>query len=280
MLFFRTIVLSTINVLAAANAYKVGPQSSEDVLEKSLRAAIQNGNVTEIPPNFVTWSDGERYGHRTVGPYVLYNDVWNEPLGQGSQCVGSSTIDPTSWFSKWSWKQKSTQPQVISYANMEFPFAAGAAIGKFESLKSSWHATYTGHNMSSNVAFDMFIRPPGSGDQVEIMAWIKEYGVVSPISSSGGPIASIQLPSGIWALYKGHNDYSHMDVYSFVISTASIGGPIRYDGDLLEFLHHLIRRGAINDNWQLIKIGAGTETTVGRDCFFFTSHYSLTPVMK
>lgn len=150
----------------------------------------------------------ERYGAVSFGKAVLYNDLWNQPIGTGTQCTGRGVL-PGSWFTKWTWAQASSSSQVISYANVELAVGRQPISG-LASMRSVWHATYRGVKLSANVAFDIFVAPPWGGEQIEIMAWVKQYGSASPISSTGSPIAEVNLPSGRWALWKGRNNYSRM----------------------------------------------------------------------
>lgn len=76
----------------------------------------------------------------TTGGYILYQDLWNEASGTGSQC---STLDSVSgntiaWSTSWSWTGGSNQ--VKSYANAVVQFTS-TPLSKIGSIPTTWSYT-------------------------------------------------------------------------------------------------------------------------------------------
>jgi len=62
-----------------------------------------------------------------TGSYTLYQDLWNEASGTGSQCTTYNTLsgNTISWSTKWSWANAPTQvrllPPSTTYTTSPFP---------------------------------------------------------------------------------------------------------------------------------------------------------------
>jgi len=80
------------------------------------------------------------------------------------------------------------------------------AISSVSSLPSTWNWSYSGNGMVANVAYDLFTSSTATGSaQYEVMIWLAALGGAGPISSTGGPIATVNLAGKSWKLYKGPN---------------------------------------------------------------------------
>ena len=78
-----------------------------------------------------------QYDSITTGGYILYQDLWGEASGTGSQC---STLDSASggsiaWSTSWSWAGGSNQ--VKSYANAVLQFTS-APLSQIGSIPTTW----------------------------------------------------------------------------------------------------------------------------------------------
>lgn len=73
----------------------------------------------------------------TTGTYTLYNDLWNEAQGTGSQCTGITALSGStlSWYSDWSWSGGSNQ--VKSYANAYLNYSI-KTLAAISSIKTTW----------------------------------------------------------------------------------------------------------------------------------------------
>lgn len=74
----------------------------------------------------------------TTGTYTVYQDLWNEAAGTGSQCttVNSLSGSTVAWSTSWSWAGGSNQ--VKSYANAVVKQSTIKKISAIASIPSTW----------------------------------------------------------------------------------------------------------------------------------------------
>lgn len=128
---------------------------------------------------------------------------------------------------------------------------------------------YTGSNIIANVAYDLFTSSGSTTPEYEVMIWLSALGGAGPISSTGSPIASVNLAESAWKLYKGVN--GQMTVFSFVADTAVED----FCGELMDFVDYLVDEQGVSDTQVLLSIGAGTEPFSGSEAVFKTERYSV-----
>ena len=72
-----------------------------------------------------------------TGGYTLYNNLWGESAGTGSQCTGldSASGGSIAWHTSWSWS--GGQYNVKSFASTALTFAA-RKLSAVKSINSNW----------------------------------------------------------------------------------------------------------------------------------------------
>lgn len=73
-----------------------------------------------------------------TGTYTVYQDLWNEDAGTGSQCttVDSLTDSTLAWSTSWSWTGGTSD--VKSYANVVTKTDASVQLSGISSIPSVW----------------------------------------------------------------------------------------------------------------------------------------------
>ncbi|KAI7278650.1 hypothetical protein KC345_g5869 [Hortaea werneckii] len=219
-------------------------------------------------------SDCSQYGETTVGNYIVYNDLWGQDNGFGSQCVTVTgvTDDSLEWSTTWSWSDNKND--VKSYSNAVVD-TDSVQLSSISSMKSSWDWKYTGDSLTADVAYDMFTSSSADGsEEFEVMVWLANLnaGPISSSYSASGDAETIATPNVAgydWSLYKGSN--GAQTVYSFLPSD-SINS---FSGDVYEFFTYLINNQGFDESQYLVSAGAGTEAFVGQNAEFTVSAYSL-----
>ncbi|KAI7163474.1 hypothetical protein KC349_g1358 [Hortaea werneckii] len=219
-------------------------------------------------------SDCSQYGETTVGNYIVYNDLWGQDNGSGSQCVTVTgvTDDSLEWSTTWSWSDNKND--VKSYSNAVVD-TDSVQLSSISSMKSSWDWKYTGDSLTADVAYDMFTSSSADGsEEFEIMVWLANLnaGPISSSYSASGDAETIATPNVAgydWSLYKGSN--GAQTVYSFLPSE-SINS---FSGDVYEFFTYLINNQEFDESQYLVSAGGGTEAFVGQNAEFTVSAYSL-----
>lgn len=75
---------------------------------------------------------------------------------------------------------------VKSYPNVVIDSSrdSGLQISGISSMESTWSWTYSGENIVTNVAYDVFTSSTAEGsEEFEIMVWLAALGGAGPISS-------------------------------------------------------------------------------------------------
>ncbi|KAI9660574.1 MAG: hypothetical protein M1821_009926 [Bathelium mastoideum] len=203
----------------------------------------------------------------TTGSYTLYQDLWNEAQGSGSQCseVNSFSSNTIGWDTTWSWSENPSQ--VKSYASVQI--TSKDQLSSVSSIPSKWAWSYTGSSIVADVSYDIFTSSTSGGSaQYEIMIWLAALGGAGPISSTGSPIATPTIDGVSWKLYSGPNGAT--TVYSFVASSEQTN----FSGDLKSFFTYLNTNEGYSLSQYLLSISAGTEAFTGSNAKFSTSSYS------
>ncbi|KAI1751161.1 family 12 glycosyl hydrolase [Xylaria castorea] len=204
-----------------------------------------------------------------TGSYIVYNNLWGESAGSGSQCttVNGLSGNSVAWSTSWSWS--GGQYNVKSYANAVVQTTA-KKISAISTMPTTWKYSYTGSNMVANVAYDLFTSSTASGtSEYEVMVWLAALGGAGPISSSGSPVATPSIAGVSWKLYDGYN--GNMRVFSFVASSQVTS----FSGDLKAFLSYLTSNQGMSTSQYVTSIGAGTEPFVGSNAVLTTTAYSI-----
>lgn len=144
---------------------------------------------------------------------------------------------------------------------------------KQSALTSPTSPSYTGTDMVTNVAYDIFTASTADGDpEFEIMIWLGAFGGAAPISGTDGPIATgVELAGTTWNLFNGPN--GAMSVYSFVAESGDIEN---FEGDLMVFANYVSENYDLSAEQFVNSIGAGTEPFLGQDAVFTTTSYQIT----
>jgi len=214
----------------------------------------------------------------TTGPYTLYNNLWGKGAAtSGSQCTTLDKVSGSvlSWHSTWSWA--GGQYNVKSYPNVVVA-TQQVPLSKIKSIETTWKWGYTGQNLVTNVAYDVFTSStPGGAEEYELMVWLGNFNA-GPIASAWGadgkpvPLAKgIQLAGITWDLFKGPN--GQMTVFSFLPSDGK--NIVSFKGDINVFLKYLTQSQGVSANQYLKSVGAGTEPTTGDNAVFTTSKYTV-----
>lgn len=85
------------------------------------------------------------------------------------------------------------------------------------------------------------------------MIWLAAIGGAGPISSTGSPIATVNIAGATWKLYEGVN--TSWKVFSFVAEN----NQTQFNADLLDFFKYLIQNQAYPSTQYVGAIAAGTE---------------------
>jgi len=220
-------------------------------------------------------SDCAQYGETTIGSYIVYDDLWGESNGSGSQCVAVTGLSDSSltWSTTWSWSENADD--VKSFANAVYNFTA-SKLSSISSMESKWDWTYTGDSVVADVAYDMFTSATATGSkEFEVMVWLAALGGAGPISatySASGEAESIASPTlagHSFSLYKGSNGVQ--TVYSFVASQ-NISS---FSADVHDFFTYLINFQDFDSSQYLVSVGAGSEAFTGSNAEFMVSGYSM-----
>lgn len=206
-----------------------------------------------------------------TGIYTVYQDLWNEAEGTGSQCTTVDDLsddDVLSWSTSWSWSDNASQ--VKSFANV-VTNATITDLASISSIPTIWSWSYTGTDIVADVSYDLFTSSSADGsDEYEIMIWLDAIGGAGPISSTGNTVDTPTLAGTTWDLYSGPNGAT--TVFSFVAASAVED----FSGDLMDFLNYLIENQGLASSQYLLSIGAGSEPFTGTSAVFSVASYSCT----
>ncbi|KAH8700655.1 putative endoglucanase [Talaromyces proteolyticus] len=199
-----------------------------------------------------------QYDSKAAGPYTLYTNLWGESSAtSGWQCsaVDYQSGNEVSWHTVWDWA--GTSNGVKSYSNIELKFNE-KQFTSIENIPTTWVWSYTGSNIVADVSYDIFTSDsPNGAAAYEIMIWLGALGGAGPISSTGSPIATVNIAGATWKLYYGIN--TTWKVFSFVAESEQTS----FNADLLDFFKYLIQHQGYPSTQYVGTIAAGTEPFVG-----------------
>jgi xyloglucan-specific endo-beta-1,4-glucanase len=93
----------------------------------------------------------------TTGSFTLYQDLWNEYAGSGSQCTAVDSLsdngDTLAWHTQWSWGGRPTTPK--SYANAVGNLTS-RPLNQLSGISSSWAYRYCAR-LPSRFHMDSFV---------------------------------------------------------------------------------------------------------------------------
>ncbi|KAI0431372.1 family 12 glycosyl hydrolase [Xylaria sp. FL1042] len=205
-----------------------------------------------------------------TGSYIVYNNLWGESAGTGSQCttVNGLSGNSVAWSTSWSWSGGNYN--VKSFANVVVQTTA-KQVSAISSIPTTWSYSYTGSGIVADVAYDSFTSSSASGSsEYEVMVWLAALGGAGPISSTGSPIATPTIDGVTWNLFDGYNGAMH--VFSFVAQSQVT----KFSGDLMDFFDYLTTNNGMSKSQYVTSIGAGTEPFVGSNAVLTTTGYSIT----
>ncbi|KAK4553248.1 hypothetical protein LTR86_009778 [Recurvomyces mirabilis] len=224
-----------------------------------LGAGLITASPSATHPKRALASSCAQYGSTTSGAYTLYNDLWGESSGPGSQCYTLDSASPLAWTSTWSWSGGPNS--VKSYANVVYSGYTPAKLSTLPSIPTQWSWAYTGSSIVADVSYDLFTSSTATGsNEYEIMVWLAALGGAGPIASSygadGKPVPVSQMTAGgvTFNLYAGSNGVQKQ-TYSFVATAPTQS----WSGDLNVFLTYLVKNQNFDASQYLVSIGAGTE---------------------
>lgn len=282
------------------------------LLTSVLAVAVTTAVAHDVTASFL--EDGAtsmcgKWDYVVTGAYTLYQDLWNEGAGTGTQCTtinspivdsdsatdeggsssGSGSEDVLAWSTSWSWAGDPTQ--VKSYANAVTNFTV-VHLADIDAIPTAWSWTYaitssTNNNeLFANVAYDTFTTSSpsavaaGQDADFEVMVWVATFGGAGPLTASGHAIKTgLTLAGATWDLWMGYNGATR--VYSFVATAtaaATLVGEGRWEGefsgDLLVFFDYLVDHEGLPLTQYLLSVHAGTESFAGEDAVFSVPSYS------
>ena len=97
----------------------------------SLAAPTKTFEQRAVTSQCAQWASIE------TGTYILYNNLWGESAGTGSQCSQVNALSGTTmaWSSTWSWSGGPSN--VKSYANVVVD-STSRPLGKLKSISTTW----------------------------------------------------------------------------------------------------------------------------------------------
>ncbi|KZL76491.1 glycoside hydrolase family 12 protein (endoglucanase-1) [Colletotrichum tofieldiae] len=217
-----------------------------------------------------------QYAYASVDGYDLLNNLWGKDDAEsGSQCTyyyGPASGGGLSWGTTWTWNGAPNNVKSYAYANRQF---TRRLLSNIKGLPTVAQWSYSKSDIRANVAYDFFTHPdsnhPNYNGEYEVMIWLNRYGGIWPIteSTTGTPIAQVQLAGYTWDLYFGYN--GEMKVYSFLAAS----GPIyNFSADVMVFFNFLASQYAFPLSNQYLLIDQfGTEAFTGQDATFHVSKF-------
>lgn len=241
---------------------------------KSVLAATALASLAAASPVSKRGTYCGQWDLETAGPYTVYNNLWGmDSADSGEQCTtnnGLSCEGTLSWSVEWSWA--GAPSSVKSYPNVVVD-AEPRPLGEVNSIQAEWDWSYSSPNtFTANVAYDIFTGDTAdSAPAYEFMIWLGAFGGAGPISSTGSPIATVDILGRSWNLFYGA--HSQMEVFSFVAASGNVES---FSGDLKEFTDYLVAEQGVSTSQVVQSVGAGTEPFIGQDVVFTTNSYSAT----
>ncbi|KAL2062840.1 hypothetical protein VTL71DRAFT_5912 [Oculimacula yallundae] len=217
------------------------------------------------------------WGSVVTGGFTIYHNNW----GAGQATSGSQTTifnslsaaGSVAWSTSWSWAGGPNQ--VKSYSNVALE-KVNKKLSEVSSIQSTWSWSYTGTDMVSDVAYDLWLAPTADAkNQYEIMIWLGTYGGAGPISSKYNaagkpdPIATATILGTKWNVFKGPN--GDVTVFSFIAPS----NQEKFSGDLNLFFKYLTTSQGVSTSAVITSLQSGTEPFTGSNAVFTTTDYTI-----
>lgn len=248
----------------------------------SLTPILTSGNDSGDPPEMPAPYGDEVCGDFATialpGTYLLHNNVWNDAVPDGAQCIRAL------------WDGASDVAGFV----VEPAFDVGGPVpGSYPSIIYGWHYDYDnrsdyaatpvqsigtisshwGYDVPAageyNVAYDLWVHPqndPNSPDGgLEVMIWTS-FRDVTPIGTYQN--STIDLEGASWEVWYGSPGGWNTVTYRRVTNTAEV------DMDLLPFLEHAVDEGYAEDDWYVLGVEAGFEIWAQYEAMT-TSYYQV-----
>lgn len=233
------------------------------LLKLSLAAAV---TLAYSVPGIAA-SSCERYASYPVlgETYTVITNYWNDKA-TGSQCINvnqdtgewslsSAPSSPDStpaaypaiykgchWGSCTKDSGLPLQQKALTYAPTRWRTTPGAAGG--------WDVAY-------DIWFNSTREAPASGqpDGAEIMIWINHNGTPQPAGSKTGNVNLNGMNWDVWTAWNTPNGWPRWNIVSYVATS-----PVNeVNFDLVPFFRDSVARKAVDSNWWLLDVEAGTE---------------------
>jgi len=228
-------------------------------------------------------TDGAR---RTVGPYMIENNLWNKrDATRYSQCVSLTDAGKGAVTAvlDWSWTVKPdgirAYPELI-YGQKPWNASTTPALPRvIDSLQAV--SVGTGFTQTrdaaanGNLAFDIWLtssnqRPAGSDHlpiKVELMIWLDAFGGAVP---AGAVIGSVDIGGTTWDVYRTTATWGPEPWLYVAYKARSLpASPLQLD--VLAFLRNLKQRGSITGQEWLASIEVGNEIVAGKGTTTFSN---------
>lgn len=204
-----------------------------------------------------------------LGKYYLYNNLWGEDTGLGTQCIGGTSLNGSSiaWETRWNWKGQSNAIKSYSAAVLGWHWGWKVSntglpvrLSLIKNIHTAWEFKLIQNNPGKvNVTYDIWLsdnpRYVNEDPTGEIMIWLYKTGNIIPI----GVLHSGKIIAGTgWYLWKGNHPISGWPVYSFVRKENTNSQSF----DLMNFFRDLFSHGLRNSDY-LLSIEAGIEVLTG-----------------
>lgn len=123
---------------ATSSIMKITLSSAVAVLLASCAVAAPTPTATTVEKRASTFCG--QWDSVTTGAYTLYNNLWGESSGSGSQCTTYTSLSSNvlKWSTSWSWSGGSSS--VKSYANARI--TVNKALSAISKIPSTWNWRY------------------------------------------------------------------------------------------------------------------------------------------
>ena len=158
----------------------------------------------------------------------LFNNLWGEKSGSGSQCSWVETFDENekdiSWNSNWDWYENDLL--IKSYVSIVYGWHWGwkvrdialpAEIAELKQIKTNWEFDIREERKGNiNITYDIWLsnkKINNENPDEEIMIWIYKNGNVPAIGKKKEDLEIMQIE---WELWEGLHPENNWPVFSFI----------------------------------------------------------------
>ncbi|MQA20045.1 RICIN domain-containing protein [Rugamonas rivuli] len=209
----------------------------------------------------------DRYASYPVkgGTYTVITNFWNDKAS-GSQCVNVNQDN-----GEWSVSNAPSSPDSTPAAYPAiYKGCHWASCTKDSGLPlqakaityapSRWRVT-PGAGGDWDIAYDIWfssgpVAPPsGQPDGAEIMIWINHSGSVQPAGTKTANVNINGMNWDVWTAWNNPSGWPRWNIVSYV-ATSPVNA---VNFDLVPFFRDSVGRKAVDNNWYLLDVEAGTE---------------------